>query len=318
MDAVDQSWGRIDPQKAKAAGVKLVMGYLSWDVSKNWTPDWVRRYLSAGIACGFNWEAVQRGPLNGANQGKVDATEACRQLKAIVAAVGTPSNKLAIIFSVDFDTDPGQYDTLGAYFSAAMAVCHANGFLCGAYGEADLIEWLYDNGHIDDIQWQTLAWSRGRISPETDLYQSSINNTVANSSVDLNTIIHAGSVGAWWPAGSGEAASGGGVEIGSDELSKADVDAIIAYVDKKGDAIVSQIHQDLSGTMQREVQDLALAVKDDDVIANIVLRVAQIQGLTNETLKQVQQLVANPPAAGSSGASASDVAAEIGKRLSNG
>lgn len=217
-DALDQSWGRIDPQRAAAAGVKLVMGYLSNDSSKNWNPQLVKAYLAAGVGCGFNWEDTPGNPFRGASQGQTDAIEACRQLKQIISGVGTtPPTQLSIIFSVDSDVDMSNSAVVAeivSYFAAARAICHQNGFLIGVYGKADLIEFLHGHG-LTDVEWQTLAWSRGRLSPEADLYQGSINNTLANTSVDLDTIEHSQSIGAWWP--DGEAPSGSGVPIPPDQ-----------------------------------------------------------------------------------------------------
>jgi hypothetical protein len=194
--------------------VKLVVGYLSRDPSKNWTADEVKNYLAAGIGCEFNWEDGASAALLGAAQGQRDAIEACRQLKLILAGVGFgPPTQLGIVFSVDQDINVGDPKVMGeiaSYFREARAVCHQNGFWCGAYGEADLIDFLHNAG-LTDFGWETLAWSGGRLSPNADLYQSSINNTVANSSVDLDTIIHPDRIGAWWPAG--EVPAGSGVPI---------------------------------------------------------------------------------------------------------
>jgi hypothetical protein len=73
------------------------------------------------------------------------------------------------------------------------------------YGEADLVDHLHAAG-LTAVEFQTLAWSGGRISTEADLYQFSINQTLAGASVDLDEIRHLPTVGAWWPPGSAEAA----------------------------------------------------------------------------------------------------------------
>lgn len=197
-DAVDQSWGRVDPKKAVATGVKLVCGYLSHDPSKNWTAQWVRAYHAVGIGVLLNWESDPGRPLLGAAAGHPDGADAVNQAQQLIRAVGyAPKNKVGIVFSCDRDTTPAQYPQIDAYYRATKELTGMAGFLNGAYGEADLVDHLHASG-LTSVEWQTLAWSNGRISPEADLYQSSINNTVANTSVDIDKIMHPATLGAWW------------------------------------------------------------------------------------------------------------------------
>lgn len=197
---LDQSWGFADPKAAAKAGVRVVSMYLSHDQSKNITASDVKAYHKVGIALILNWENNAGAPLAGAAQGRADAVEAVRQAKALIKAVGyRPASRLVIYFSCDKDVNAGQFGPIFAYYRAAKAVCAAAGFGVGAYGEADLVTAL-STARITDAEWQTVAWSRGVLSPAADFYQSSINETFAGASVDFDRIIHAAQLGAWWPA----------------------------------------------------------------------------------------------------------------------
>lgn len=231
---IDESWGYADPAEARRAGVQVVSGYLSNDPSKNWNAGKVKAYHAAGIAVLLNWEAQAGAPLNGAGQGRADATEAVRQARALFAAVGSrPGNRPVIYFSCDRDINSGQFPVIDAYYLAAAGVCHAAGFGVGCYGEADLVHHLAVAG-ITDAEWQTLAWSGGRVDPAADFYQSSINNTVGGASVDFDEVIHPSQLGAWWPATSPYNQPG-------DDMSAADVAAINKHNDQNTAKIVAAV-----------------------------------------------------------------------------
>lgn len=200
-DAIDQSWGYADPKAAYADGIRVVSMYLSHDVSKNVTAAKVKAYHAAGIGVLLNWEAQSGAPLNGASQGQADASEAVRQAQALVAAVGyKPGAKLSIIFSCDRDTTSANYPAIDAYYNATRKVTHAAGYLNGVYGEYDLIIHLHSKG-LTDVEWQTYAWSGGRLSPEADFYQYLNGQHMARASVDFDKVEHAAQLGAWWPPG---------------------------------------------------------------------------------------------------------------------
>jgi hypothetical protein len=213
--AVDQSWSRIDPVAAAAAGVQVVMGYLSHDPSKNWTPEHIRAYHAHGIGCGMNWESDPGRPLLGAPAGAADATNSVAQLRALIAGVGyAPRSRVGVLFSCDRDTNPGQYGPIDAYYRTTKLIVNRAGVGNGTYGEFDLVNHLSTAGLVE-FRWQTLAWSGGQVSPYADLYQSSINNTLAGASVDYDQIRHPATLGVWWPPGSATeaVASGSAVPI---------------------------------------------------------------------------------------------------------
>ena len=200
-DGLDQSWGTADPTAAKKAGIKVVSMYLSWDPSKNITAAKVKAYHNVGIASLINWESQAGAPLLGSAQGRKDATEAVRQLKQLIHDVGyAPHDRVVIYFSCDRDVSSSQLSTIGSYYKAAGAICHAAGFGVGAYGEADLMDYLAKN-KITDAEWQTYAWSGGRTSAAADFMQYSNGQKLGGASVDFDRIIHAADLGAWWPRG---------------------------------------------------------------------------------------------------------------------
>lgn len=199
-DAVDQSWAYLDPGTARQLGIKLVSGYLSHDPSKNWTAAKIRAYHAAGIGVLLNWEAEAGAPLLGQSAGQQDAAAWLELYEQLVAGVGySPAMKIAAVFSCDRDVNPAQYPAIDAYYRAAGAVLGGR-FLVGVYGEADLVDHLHDAG-LTQAQWQTLAWSGGRVSAVAGLYQYSIDRVLGGASVDLDQIRDAAHIGAWWPPG---------------------------------------------------------------------------------------------------------------------
>lgn len=267
LDAIDQSWGRIDPARAAAAGVKLICGYLSHDPSKNWTADWIKRYHAAGIGVLLNWESDPGRPLLGGPAGAADGAAAVAQAEALIRAVGySPGSPIGIMFSCDRDTTPAQYPAVDAYYRATGAATHPAGILNGAYGEADLIDHTHAAG-LTQVEWQTLAWSNGRVSAEADLYQYRNGQTLANTSVDFDEIRHPASMGAWWPPGSAQesAASAGATKIG-DTLTAPTVQQLADRID----ADSAHILADLDGTKKRIAEEYPIVMGLDDFLVHLV------------------------------------------------
>lgn len=197
---IDQSWGFADPREAKAAGVEVVSMYLSHDPTKNATPAKIRGYHQQGIAVLLNWESDAGRPLLGGVAGDEDSLAATDLVNKLYGGVGyRPKSKLAIPFSCDRDVNASQYPIIDAYYGNTKRVLGAS-YTNGVYGEADLVEHLHAAG-LTGMEWQTLAWSNGRTSPQADFYQSAINMTMAGASVDFDEVMHADQCGAWWPPG---------------------------------------------------------------------------------------------------------------------
>jgi hypothetical protein len=190
--------------------------YLSRDPSKNITAAKVKAYHAHGIGVLLNWEDQAGAPLQGADKGKSDAAAAVLQARGL----GAPHD-VCIYFSCDTDTNPSQYKAINAYYRAAGKVVHAAGFRLGCYGEADLVAHLSAAG-ITDAEWQTLAWSGGRLDPAADFYQTGINGHLGGAAVDYDRIIHPAQLGAWWPANS--------PNVQEDDMSDAQVQQILKAI----------------------------------------------------------------------------------------
>lgn len=198
---VDESWGRANWDQLKAAGIKVVSLYFSRDPSKNAKPADIVAAHKHGMGVLLNWESQSGAPLLGAIQGSLDAKDWLLQRNALFKAVGyTPRNPIVALFSCDRDTTPANYPAIDAYFAATAAMVRPAGSLNGVYGEYDLINHLHAKG-LTDVEWQTYAWSGGRLSPEADFYQYLNGQQLGGGSVDFDRVIHASTLGAWWPPG---------------------------------------------------------------------------------------------------------------------
>lgn len=241
LDAVDESWGRISPAAAKAAGIKVVMGYLSTDSSKNLTAADIRAYHAAGIGVVLGWESVPGRPLLGAAAGTADARASVAQIRALYAAVGyQPKNRPANPFACDTDTSVAQLGAVLAYQRAAQKVMSGIGWDAGMYGEFAVIEYLAAHG-VKRGLFQTLAWSGGQFSTHTALYQWSINRTLGGTSVDFDQLIDPSALGAWWPPGHALDAA---VTEGTSLVAELSTDQVVAQI---ADAVYAKMHKGAGG-----------------------------------------------------------------------
>lgn len=193
-DAVDYSFGRpTSPQALRAQGINLVMRYLSPPPNgKNLSRTEAQGLLSAGLGILLGWETTANRALSSRPAGLWDGKDAAD----LAESLGAPHG-LTIYYAVDFDTNPSQYPTIAEYF---RGVGTDKRYRVGIYGEADVIEAMHKLGVVTS-EWQTYAWSRGRLSPEADFYQYLNGQTVAGVTVDFDRIIHPEALGAWWPGG---------------------------------------------------------------------------------------------------------------------
>lgn len=203
---IDESYSFADPVKAYAAGVRVVMLYLSQNPAKNATPAKVHALHSAKIAVFLGYEDSATRALQGYNAGLEDGQRAAQQYLALEAQVKalygySPRNLLFIAPAVDFDTDPTQYPEIDAYLRG-FAAGLAHHFGQGVYGEADLLDHLHAVGLLKGGGFGTYAWSQGRISGWDDFHQYLNNQTLAGASVDFDNLINPSRLGAWWPPGS--------------------------------------------------------------------------------------------------------------------
>jgi hypothetical protein len=146
--------------------------------------------------------------------------KAAREAQAHHAACGGPPSR-PIYFSVDFDTNPSQYQVIGDFFRGIISVIGLA--RTGAYGEYEIIKYLFDHGLIylnprtgKGWGWQTYAWSAGAWEDRCSLAQDKNGVALGGGEVDLDSA-HADDFGQWnYKPGSEEG-----------ELSSADADRVI-------------------------------------------------------------------------------------------
>jgi Domain of unknown function (DUF1906) len=193
-DAVDYSFSRANIAQLVAAGIKLVSRYLSHDSGKNLSAAEAKALLAAGIAVLLNWETYADRAAEGYAAGVADGRDAAALARSIGAPLG-----LVIYFSVDFQPVDKQFGAVADYFRGVRAGL-AGQFRIGVYGNDDIVDYLHGQ-RLVEAEWQTYAWSAGRLSPEADLYQYLNGQRLAGADVDFDKIIHPAELGAWWPAG---------------------------------------------------------------------------------------------------------------------
>lgn len=229
---IDESWGQALPCAVKVAGVEIVSLYLGPSTNgKNATAARIRAYHQSGVGVQLNFEWYQGRALEGATAGKADAQLAVAQIRQLEAELGySPQSVLMVPFSVDFDATPAQFPAIDAYLTAAAEVMHAAGFHVGDYGSFAVVEHT-SKQKITDAEWQTYAWSGGKLSPAADVYQFLNGQKLGGAEVDFDRIIHADQLGAWWPPQSAGDLAGATLEGGSDmSLSRHDLDQIAGAV----------------------------------------------------------------------------------------
>lgn len=119
------------------------------------------------------------------SQGAHDGKEAEKMALNLGQPKGTP-----IYFTVDFDVQPKDFHNILKYFKS-IKMQH---YKVRAYGHDKIIDYLADHGAIDK-GYQTYAWSGGRKSKHTVIYQYSNGERMAGIPVDYDKL--SGDVGSW-------------------------------------------------------------------------------------------------------------------------
>jgi peptidoglycan hydrolase-like protein with peptidoglycan-binding domain len=165
---------------AKAAGVKFIGRYLSFNARKNLTASEAKAILGAGLDIVSIWEAAgdQPATFNSAN-GIREGMAALVQAKEC----GQPSNT-CIYFAVDLDATLGIIPYIVSYFEAVNAVLashykvgvYGSGLVCSQLDAAGLVsyDWLagamgwrgsrdYAGAHLSEIEqgWAGDPWGFG-------------------------------------------------------------------------------------------------------------------------------------------------------------
>jgi len=175
---VDYAWTKPTPAQIVAGGYAGVLRYLSWDSSKDISAAERDALHAAGLSIGLVWETTATRAGAGYAAGVADVTAA----EAKATALGYPTN-IPLFYAVDFDA---LVAAVLPYFQGVLASSH---YPVGVYGSANVVE-----GIPAPWKWQTVAWSKGRISAQAHLYQTTLPTLPA---CDLNKVLRP--VPLWFP-----------------------------------------------------------------------------------------------------------------------
>jgi hypothetical protein len=145
--------------------------YFSW-------PE-VERLLAEGYMIG----SVFEDGADSINEGYEAGKAAAGRSKATAIRVGQPK-KSGIFYAVDYDAPASDYDAIEAFLKGAQEVL-GDDFFAGVYGKYDVIEEMGKRKACKYF-WQTLAWSRGKLSEFADMYQYKIDTPANGINVDFN------------------------------------------------------------------------------------------------------------------------------------
>lgn len=180
-EGVDFGWGHVSAATLTAHGYTLVCRYLSHDSSKNLRPAEVSDFRGAGVDIVTVWESGSGRAKAGFDAGLQDGHDAVTQAQALGQPAGT-----AIYAAVDYDP-AGNLSPVLAYFHGFGQPVGAAGFQVGCYGSADVIDAVVAAGKAA-FGWQTLAWSRGRVSAHAALYQAGHTVTLDGVVCDVDQV----------------------------------------------------------------------------------------------------------------------------------
>jgi hypothetical protein len=187
---IDESWSRLTPAQAKAAGLAFVIGYVSEDTTgKNLTAAEARGYLAAGLEVLLAYEYATDAVHGGAAQGTHDANVAVPRARALGYP---PGSALAFAVDEDLSADPAAVD---GYARAFTAACHGAGYRSMDYGGYDTVKRCADL-RLTDLHWQTYTWSGGRWDARAAIRQVQNDVVVAGVTVDRDTAMTS-DIGAW-------------------------------------------------------------------------------------------------------------------------
>lgn len=151
-------------QKLKAEGISFVGRYLvppsMWKALK---ADEINGIRDAGLAILLCWEIGASDVKGGAERGKQDGARAKEVAQLFDVPAGT-----VIYFACDYCASEKDYPIIEQYIRAAQDACYP--YVAGMYGHASLVDYLASKGACKHF-WQCCAWSYGRVSAHTSVYQ---------------------------------------------------------------------------------------------------------------------------------------------------
>ena len=187
-------------RKLKAEGVSFVGRYLvppgMW---KDLKADEIRGLHDAGLAILLCWEIGAGDVKGGAERGKSDGARA----KQIAESFGVPAGT-SIFFACDYGAPESDYPVIEKYIRAAQEA--VSPYEAGIYGHAGLVDYLAQKGACRRF-WQCVAWSLGRLSQYTSVYQyqwsgaeeSKAMQAKVGFPVDMNKTTSLEAAGLWMP-----------------------------------------------------------------------------------------------------------------------
>lgn len=153
-----------DAKNAVANGVSFVCRYLvPQGMGKDITAAEAKNLHDAGLGILLCWEIGAADIKKGAEQGAKDGARA----KALAQGFGVPSGT-TIFYACDYLPVQGDFPAIEAYLRAAKAACAP--YDAGLYGCAKICDHIGNLGICTKF-WQCVAWSDGRVSQYTSVYQ---------------------------------------------------------------------------------------------------------------------------------------------------
>ena len=168
-------------QAFKSDGVTFAGRYVksnSWKTLKKAEADMLQ---ACGIQILSVYERSADTTRGGAAAGSADGVEAFTHARAIGQPLGT-----AIYFAVDYDAPVEDFPRIERYLRAAAACIP--GYKLGVYGKYSVIEAMAQ-GLPGIYCWQTRAWSMGKVSRYSHVYQKEIDRQIHGIGVDLNDLL---------------------------------------------------------------------------------------------------------------------------------
>lgn len=187
-------------KKLKAEGVSFVGRYLvppgMW---KDLKADEIKGLHDAGLAILLCWEIGAGDVKGGAERGRSDGARA----KQLAESFGVPAGT-SIFFACDYGAPESDYPVIEQYIRAAREA--VSPYEAGIYGHAGLVDYLAQKGACKRF-WQCVAWSLGRLSQYTSVYQyqwsggeeSKAMQAKVGFPVDMNKTTSIEAAGLWMP-----------------------------------------------------------------------------------------------------------------------
>jgi len=158
----------------KAAGHGMIGRYINRSTTAE-----AQNILGAGLDVLYFYETTaNRAQI--ASNGTYDGQKGL----ACAKAIGMPTSA-GICYTVDSEPTVAQFPTIAEYFKAVRA--QIGDYKLGAYGNAKLMDYLSNLG-ICDFYVQCAAWSYGKVSNSTTIYQCGYGKTVCGVPVDIDEV----------------------------------------------------------------------------------------------------------------------------------